>query len=284
MMKNSTWIISALAALTLVVPASIVDAATIPVTGWMVHNDGASGGTTVGGTASNPTFTPADNSTLMAPFSDITLANDGDSIVATTTLTMNNRSTTSINNLNTQIRFALLDDSVNGTLTSGDFPNVGFTIEYSNIAGGGLAREQQSLTQTNPFVSPTSINSGTQDANAGSIQGADPGPVTFTMKLTRNGGALDMVGSISGTDSVSALPYLATFGWTGHTSTNFPLNGAFTFNRLGIFMGPNVNADSASLSDSSVSVVPEPASLVLAAGFALGGVFVRRHVRRGVKT
>jgi hypothetical protein len=263
--------------------ASMTHAATIPVTGWIVHNDGATGGTTVGGTASMPTFTPGDNSTLMAPFTDVTLASDGDSIEATTTLTMNTRTGTGINTLNTQLRFALLDDSVNGTVTAGDFPNVGFTIEYTNAAAGGLAREQESLTQASPFNSPTSINNGTQDASAGSIQGADPGPVTFNIKLTRNGGALDMVGSISGTDSVTSLPYLANFGWTGHTSTNFPLNGAFTFNRIAVLLGGNVNAASASLSDSSVTVVPEPASLVLATGLALGGVFVRKRARRSAK-
>ncbi len=122
-------------------------------------------------------------------------------------------------------------------LTAGDFPNVGFTIEYTNAAAGGLAREQTSLLKPIPFTSPTSINNGTQDANAGSIQGANPGPVTFTIKLTRNGGVLDMVGSISGTDSVTSLPYLSNFGWTG-TRHNLPLNGEFTFNRLGIFLGP----------------------------------------------
>lgn len=133
------------------------------------------------------------------------------------------------------------------------------------------SREQTSPTQTNPFTSPTSINNGTQDASNGSIQGANPGAVTFDIKLTRNGRALDLIGSISGTDSVTSLPYLETFGWTGHTSTNFPLNGSFSFNRLGIFLGPNANAASAAITGSSVSTnVPEPASLVLAIGMAIG--------------
>ncbi|HVT26907.1 MAG TPA: PEP-CTERM sorting domain-containing protein [Lacipirellulaceae bacterium] len=270
---------TAFGVLAIVALASTTNASPIPVTGWIVHN----GTSTVGGTASNPTFTPGDNVTLMAPFSDISLANDGDSIEAKTTLTMNSRTGTGVNSLNTQLRFALLDDSVNGTLTAGDFPNVGFTIEYANLNSGTppQSREQTSLTQTAPFVSPTSINNGTLDANGGSIQGADPGPVTFDIKITRNGGALDMVGSISGTDSVTSLPYLSTFGWTGHTSTNFPLNGPFSFNRLAVFLGGNVNAATASLSDSSVNVVPEPTSLILVAGMALSGVFMRKRTRRG---
>ena len=235
-------------------PMSMTHAATMPVTGWIVHN----GTSTVGGTASNPTFTAGDNITVMAPFSDVTLANDGDFVEATTTLTLNNRSgTVTANTLNTQLRFALLDDSVNGTLSAGDFPNVGFTIEYGNGAGGNnpQAREQESLTQTAPFVSPTSINNGTLGCERPFNSRGQSGPVTFSIKLTRNAGALDMVGSISGIDTGdSNAPYLSTFGWTGHASTNFPLNGAFTFNRLAVFMGPNANAESASLSDSSVTI------------------------------
>ena len=282
---------TSLGALATLMLATAAHATTIPVTGWMVHNDGVSGGTTVGGTPSNPTFTPGgdptgtNSTTLMAPFTDVTLANDGDFIEATTTLTMNSRSVSGTNTLNTQIRFALLDDSVNGTLTAGDFPNVGFTIEYSNVLSGLLAREQESLTQTDPFISPTGINNGTLDANGRSIQGTDPGPVTFDIKLTRNGGALDMVGSISGIDTGhSNLPYLSTFSWTAHSSTNFPLNGSFSFNRLALMLNKGVKATSATLSDSSVSVVPEPTSLVLLAGMVLGGALVQKRARRDAQT
>src|SRR5262245_14100627 len=106
------------------------NAATIPVTGWIVHN----GTSTVAGTADTPTFTPGSNLTLMAPFSDVTLANDGDFVEGKTTLTMNARTAnTGVNNLNTQLRFALLDSS-NATLTAGDVPNLGITMEYTNLA------------------------------------------------------------------------------------------------------------------------------------------------------
>jgi hypothetical protein len=228
----------------------------------MVHN----GTATVAGTADGPTFTPGDNLTLMAPFSDVTLANDGDFIDVATTLTMTDRTTTGVNSLNTQLRFALLDDGVNSTLTAGDAPNLGFTIEYSNVATGGLIREQQSATQTNPFTSPTSVGTGTQDAGGDSIQGANPGPVTFDLRLTRNAGKLDLTGSISGTDAVSGNPYLANFSVLGYTSTNFPVGGPFTFNRVGLFLGDNVNGTSASLANSSVttgSSVPEPSCVAM---------------------
>ncbi|HEX3602393.1 MAG TPA: hypothetical protein VHU84_19720 [Lacipirellulaceae bacterium] len=282
MKRISTMMKPALVALALVAPASLAHAGTVPVTGWIVHN----GTSTVGGTAAAPTFTAGDNITVMAPFSDVTLANDGDFVEATTTLTMNTRTGTGINTLNTQLRLGIFDDSVNGTVTAGDIPNIGFIIQYSNLAAGGPIAEQQSLTQTSPFTSPVTIGAGVQDSGGDSIQGANPGPVTFTMRLTRNAGKIDLTGSISGTDSVSTNPYLSTFAVSGYSSTNFPANGSFTFNRIGLFMGDNVNAASASLANSSVTtndVVPEPTSLMLVIGIAAGGVLLpkrRQHASR----
>lgn len=266
-----------LTALALVSTTSLVHAAAIPLTGWMVHN----GTATVAGTADGPTFTPGDNLTLMAPFGDVTLANDGDFVDVTTTLTMLGRTGTGINTLNTQLRLALLDDGVNATLTAGDAPNLGFTIEYTNLAAGGLIREQQSAAQVNPFTSPVTIGNGTQDAGGDSIQGANPGPVTFDLRLTRDAGKLDLVGSISGTDTVSGNAYLANFSLLGYTSANFPSGGPFTFNRVGLFLGDNVNASSASLANSSVttgSSVPEPASPAVVA--VIGALASARRVRR----
>lgn len=255
------------------------NATTIPVTGWMVHN----GTSTVGGTAAAPTFTPADNATLMAPFADVTLANDGDFIEGTTTLTLNARTAnTGTNSLNTQLRFALLD-STTAAPTPSDFPNVGITMEYTNTAAGGLIREQSSTTQTNPFTSPPgNIGNGTQDANAGSIQGANPGAVTFDYKFTRNGGKLDLSGTISGTDSVTGNPYLAPFMFNGWSSATFPAGGSFTFNRMAVFLGPNVDATSASLTNSSVTVIPEPASWVLGS-LAIGGLLISRRAKSRAK-
>ncbi len=251
----------------------------IPVSGWIVHN----GTSTVGGTASDPTFTAADNITVMAPFSDVTLANDGDFVEGKTTLTVNARTGgVGANTLNTQLRFALLDDSVNGTTTAGDAPNLGFTMEYTNLVAGGLMREQSNAAQTSPFTSPpTTITNGTQDSGTDSIQGANPGPVTFDLTLTRNGGKIDLAGTISGTDSVSGNPYVANFAYTGWSSATFPADGAFTFNRMAVFMGDGVNATSASLADSQVITIPEPASIILANVLAIGGLLVARGARRG---
>jgi hypothetical protein len=262
----------ALVAPALFVLASAAHAATIPVTGWAVHN----GTATVGGTASNPTFTPGDNVTLMAPFTPVSLANDGDSVTVSTQLTMNTRTGTGVNALNTQLRLGLFSGPA-GAVADSDIPNVGFTIEYTNAASGGLIREQQSLTQTNPFTSPTDTGfTGVQDAGADSIQGADPGPVTFAITLTRNAGKLDLSGLISGTDSVSGNPYSSSFTANGLSSANFPANGTFTFNRIGLFLGGNVNAASAALANSAVTTVPEPASAALAAGL-LGAAFIYKR-------
>src|SRR5687767_3059711 len=76
-------------AIIVVASASWANAAvTTDVTGWAVHNGTA---TVPSGPASNPTFAGADNMTLMAPFDAVTLANNGDFIEATTTLTMTSR-------------------------------------------------------------------------------------------------------------------------------------------------------------------------------------------------
>ena len=185
---------------------SVTNAAVIPVSGWIVHN----GTSTVGGTASNPTFTAGDNITLMAPFADVVLANDGDFVEGKTTLTMNTRTGTGINTLNTQLRFALLDDSVKWDSNRQRRPQYWLHHRILRIwRRAGLFANKPAPAQTNPFTSPTNIGNGVQDSGADSIQGANPGPVTFDLKLTRNGGKLDLTGSISGTDSVSTNPYLA---------------------------------------------------------------------------
>src|SRR5262249_42156260 len=148
-------------------------------------------------------------------------------------------------------------------------------------AAGGLMREQSTASQTNPFTSPTlTIGNGSQDSGADSIQGANPGPVTFDYKFTRNGGKLDGSGTISGTDSVSGNPYSAPFSFTGWSSATFPANGTFTFNRMAVFLGGNADATSASLSDSQVITIPEPTSLLLANALAIGGMLVYRGSRR----
>jgi hypothetical protein len=275
---KAKWRRAALAVVvvTFIAGAAPTRAATVPVSGWVVHN----GTSTVGGTASNPTFTPGDNITVMAPFADVVLANDGDFVQGTTTLTMNTRTGTGINTLNTQLRVGLFQNNASAVVTANDVPNVGFIIEYTNLVAGGLIREQTSTVQTNPFTSPTNIGNGTQDSGADSIQGANPGPVTFDLKLTRNAGKIDLVGTISGTDSVSGNPYVANYSIAGYSSATFPADGTFTFNRIALFLGDGVNAASASLSDSSITTVPEPGSIALT-GIAIGSIMLNRRTRGG---
>src|SRR5688500_6035417 len=259
----------AVVVVTFIAGAASTRAATVPVSGWVVHN----GTSTVGGTASNPIFTPGDNITVMAPFADVVLANNGDFVQGTTTLTMNTRTGTGINTLNTQLR-------VGSVVTANDVPNVGFIIEYTNLVAGGLIREQTNTAQTSPFTSPTNIGNGTQDSGADSIQGVNPGPVTLDLKLTRNAGKIDLVGTISGNDPVSGNPSFANYTVTGYSSTTFPADDTFTFNRIALFLGDGVNAASASLSASSITTVPEPGSIALA-GVAIGSIMLNRRARGG---
>jgi hypothetical protein len=262
----------AVAALVMIGCAPLARAAVIPVTGWAVHN----GTSTVGGTAAVPTFTPADNITLMAPFDPVALLNDGDFIEGTTTLTLNDRTAnTATNNLNTQLRIGLFNGPA-GAVAASDIPNLGFIIEYANtaLASGPLIREQTNATQVAPFVNPTNIGVGTPDAND-SIQGANPGPVTLTLRLTRDGNALDLSGTISGTDSVSGNPVVGTYALDNHV----PLSGTFTFNRIGLFLGPNTDATSADLSNTAVTTIPEPAALALVGAALSVGLLARRRAR-----
>ena len=259
------------AALAVTAWASTARAAVISVSGWAVHN----GTSTAGGTASNPTFTAGDNITLMAPFNPVALLNNGDFIEGTTTLTLNNRTAnTGTNNLNTQLRIGLFNGPA-GAVVANDVPNLGFIIEYANtaLASGPLIREQTNAAQTAPFVNPTNIGVGTADSD--SIQGQTPGPVTLTLRLTRDGSALDLSGTISGTDSVSGNPVVVTYALDNHV----PVSGTFTFNRIGLFLGPNTDATSAELSNTTVTTIPEPAALALGASL-LGGMLMRRRRAR----
>ena len=260
--------LTAIVALAMTALAPLAHGAIVsPITGWAVHN----GSSTPGGTPSNPTFTPGDNITLMAPFDDIELANDGDYVEVSVDLTMNNRSTTGVNTLNTQLRIGMFDGPA-GVIVANDVPNLGFIIEYTNQGAGGLIREQESALQTSPFILPTNIGNGTADSD--SIAGANPPLVTFVLRMTRNAGELDLTGSITGGS------HLANYSVTGHSSTNFPANGTFNFNRIGLYLGDGVNAADASLANAVVETnVPEPQSICLAALAAFGCFAVRSRRR-----
>ena len=275
-MLNRNWAWAPIVAIAVFGPASLAHGTTIPVTGWDVHNGTA---TVTDGTTNSPSFKPADDSlVVMAPFGDIPLLNDGDYVTlnATLNLGMRNSSGDSVGEtgLNTQLRIGLFDGPA-GAVAADDFANPGFIIEYSDAPAGGLIREQTSLTQTNPFVSPTNIGNGVQDSGDDHIQGTDIGPVDFTLTLTRNSGMLDISGQISGTDSTNSNPYLSTYSVTGYAPVSF------AYNRVGFFFGPRVDGDknttdsnfTGTLNDVTVTTnVPEPGCGVLFALFALGGV------------
>ncbi len=272
---------SAVGALAIVTSASLAHAATIPVTNWVVHNSVSA--VTVDNAATNsPTFTVADVGTnndtmsVMAPFSSISLANDGDYVKLTTTVTMSNRSTTGVNTLNTQLRFGLFDGPA-GTVVAGDSPNYGIIAQYANSNQGHLKVFEQSTSAADPFASATQIGdvlSGNvvADPENDSISGANPSAY-FEMTLTRNGANLDITGQISGGN------YLSTFSIPGFNSATFPTGGPFTFDRVGFFTGNNVNAqDGSTFANVTIETnIPEPASCLLFAGFAIGGVLIGRR-------
>jgi hypothetical protein len=115
----------------------------------------------------------------------------------------------------------------------------------------------------------------TADPDNDSIQGANP-TAAFEMTITRNAGKMDITGSIAGGS------YLSSFNIPGYTSVNFPAKGSFTFDRVGFFLGNNVNAQNGSTFNNvtvETNVVPEPAVCVLAATALIGCLLWRRRAR-----
>ncbi len=266
-----------IAAIVVIGQASLTYGASMPVTGWVIHN--GTGSVDSPGTNS-PSFTPADNSLVaMAPFEGVQLLNDGDFVKVKATLSLETRSGDSVNEtgLNTQVRIGLFDGPA-GPVVGSDFPNTGIIIEYSDVPAGGLIREQTSLTQVNPFVSPTNIGNGIQDSGDDHIQGTDIGLMTFELMLTRNAGLLDINGQISGTDSATGNPYVSTYMLSGYSPVGF------NYDRVGFFFGPRVdgnlgttNPDFTATLGNVVVSVPEPSTCWCVASMLLGGVFSSRR-------
>jgi hypothetical protein len=269
----------AMAAVAVFATAPLVRGAVMhDVTGWVAHN-GSSTPSDAG--TNSPTFTPAGgNSTVMGTFPQVHLANDGDYVTATTTLTLDTRTGgTGTNGLNTQLRFGIVGGPA-GAVVAEDVPNRGIWIEYGNDNNGRFVREVDP-TNTDPFTFPLTGNIGTlnPDPEGDSIQGADIGPVDFELTLARSGGDLVITGQISGTDSVSGNPFLSKIDPAivyAPAASGFN----FDFNRVGFSFRNNVQAPSGTLNDVTITTnVPEPGCFMLAAGLALGGVVIGR--RRG---
>jgi hypothetical protein len=282
----------ALAALAAAVLSSSALGAILPATNWALHNQlGADAPTIAAGTEStnSPLFdvdANKDNAAFMGRFTSVNLANNGDFVELNATLTLTGRTgSTGVAGLATQLRMGVFNGP-DAAVALNDVPNQGFFLVYANNAqaanGHRALRAQASPTETLPLPGSNTINiaSGTADAGDDNIQGANPGPVAFRLRITRNGGLLDFDGSISGTDSVTGNPYLSDYDLAGHDA------GAvgFEFDRVGIFLGPNANAPSAQLTDVTITTnIPEPASWALAA-LALCGTRLSPVVNRRTKS
>jgi hypothetical protein len=270
-------------AVALVALAANVQAATIPVADWVVHN--TNGTITVTNANTNsPTFkaadVAADTMALMAPFSAVTLANDGDFIKLTTSLAMANRSTTGVNTLNTHLRFGLFDGP-GAPVVALDASNFGFLAQYANASQSHLQVFEQQTTTNDPVnatltqIGSSALGNVTADPENDSVQGANP-TAAYEMTITRSAGKLNITGSIVGGS------YLSSFNVVGYTSVNYPAAGSFTFDRVGFYLGNNVNAQDGSTFNNvtvETNVVPEPTSCLLAATWILCGMLLR-HRRR----
>jgi hypothetical protein len=284
MKVNRKFVFTAAAVLVVFAAAPLAHGAlmSLPVVDWAVHNQSTPPSVITNGNTNSPTFTPADQAlTVMGTFRKTNLENDGDYIELHSRLLMSNRfGNTGVNALNTALRIGLFNGP-DAPVGLEDAPNRGVFIVYNNSGGDPAANRrirQQATGGINPFSGTDNIGAmGSDDAGGDSIRGANPGPVDFTLKLTRNNDAIDISARISGTDSVTGNPYISDYAHIGYV----PGVVGFEFDRAGFFFANNVDAPSATLEQTRVLTnVPEPTSVMLAASALLGGVLAARRRRR----
>jgi hypothetical protein len=287
MTKQFRMVGAMLVALTAVLAGSATQADIVtPVTGWVLHN-GTSSFTGVSEATSSPQLSVADNLTIMAPFSGVTLPNVGDFITIKTTMNLGTRtSNLNANNLNTQLRIGLLNGTAD-PIVAGDAGYTGFLTIYSNqlaMASYGNLSEQQSNGATSPLQGQTTLGtppSAGVDAGGDSISGGDPISADFTLTLTHRDTGMEIYSNISS----AQFNYLqeVTFGPYTPGLSGFDFS-TFNFNRAAFFFGPNVDGtNGGGLNNTMIitgNAVPESRFGLLAVAVAMGCVLTGLKMRR----
>lgn len=297
---NLSRLRSAVAALAILAMTTAAHGALVAtdVTGWARHNGTAV--SIVNAASKNPglvgqNIIPAgDNYVLMAPFDPITLSNPNEYVKFSVSVKLNERqSSTAANNLNNNLRFGIFSftGANPANIVVDDASNHGFVAQYINGLSGAdhLQVREQRGANTNPFMNINTIGTVaggqvTADVGGNSISGANPPKIDYEITVTRNGsGTLDISGFIS--NLASGGQYESTFSVTGYSSTAFPANGPFTFNRVGLYFN-NANAGSTSssvairMTDATITTnIPEPQTVALAVMAVIGGAAVRSRRR-----
>jgi len=203
----------------------------------------------------------ANSQAIYASFTSFTLANAGDAVTFSGSVSFTNLATPGTD----QFRLGIYN--VNGKTNE-----QGWLGYLGSNSGNSAPQSGRLWERNNPNTySYGSASGATQVASANAAPSNTSfvtGTYSFSLTATRTAADYLQVNfSLTGTNVTYALSisYLDTTPQT------------FVFNRVGIFTGSLLNADQASFSNLSVSTVPEPATLGLSALAAIVLLKIRRR-------
>ncbi len=265
----------------LLLPASLPAS---PVIGLWANASGQGDGPILDADTASPTVgdgtaNSAAGEMFHSPFSAITLANSGDKIVFSGTVTLMGtvNSPLTSGTPRTQFRFGLFQQS--GT---GDTGWVGYSMsnKHGNAGSPAGVLGRKPVGNTSVYLSSTGQNvlaSVQGDGTSASLFNDD----TYSMTLTieRSGNDLVVDGLLTGLNGFSQS--------LSATDTAASTLGTFAFDRVGFLLGANLATDQALFANLDVSfvAVPEPATWALGlTGIGLGLVMrLRRSWRTGLR-
>jgi hypothetical protein len=270
-MNLSFRFISLVAALLVATSISTAKAAFVtgPWTNAVGQGDGPiTNSNTASPTVGDGTANSADGEMFDSAFPAITLANAGDKIIFTGSVTLQGtvNSAASSGTPRTQFRFGLFGDDGDGD----DLEWVGYYMsnKHGNAGtpAGTLARKP--VGNTSVYLSATGQNSLASvqgDGTAASLFNDDT--YDLSMIIERNVlGELQIMSSITGSNGFSQT--------LNTTDTSAATAGTYTFDRLGFLLGGNLDTDQAVFSNLRVRI-PEPASWSLAIVSLIVGLIAR---------
>ena len=253
----------AAAALFLMVPTARAALITGPwTTGGRANEGPITNENTASPTVGDGTANSADDESLDAPVTLITLANSGDRVTVSGGVTL-----TGANASNANFRFGLFKDDGNGD-------NNGWVGYYMQNSSGpnNVTLTKKPVGNTSLHVSSAAGTAvGTPSRPAGDPTFDPATPYTFSMSIERSGNDLVLAGTITNGSTY-------TINLSG-TDTAAAASGTYQFDRVALLVGGGLDADQAQFQNIDVTFtpIPEPAAASFAAAAAAGLMFRRRR-------
>jgi hypothetical protein len=225
-----------------------------PVAGPWTNAVGFGAGPITNGNTSSPTVgdgspDSAAQEMIHSPFPEITLANSGDKIVFTGSVTLTGTINSPANegNPKTQFRFGLFDGDAEG---SNDNGWVGYYISnrHGNAGGssGVLALKPEGNTSAYLSAAGQSVLASVGgDGTSASL--FHDGTYSMTLQIERSGNDLVVYAELEGSNGFTQSLIA--------TNTTAATLGTYTFDRLGFLLGDNLDADQAAFSNLLVTYV-----------------------------